>query len=230
MVIIDRTKEVIEVKTLLKYHSTLNLLDAGSTFNIDAAGGVGFNEGWRKLDGISFVSERIIDLAGLAVEDETVFFEGITIQEGSMASGANGGAGDGFVIMDVVSTVPLDVDNDYGKYFFHGIGFPNGGMANFEHIPFCRSSRYTIDLDTAGAFAFKAAAEQSGSLEPTASDRLYVYRFLTVVNFSTTMSGITVAPARLLCAVSTREEPDHTYLMRLKRSYDLQNEPDVDRA
>jgi hypothetical protein len=34
--------------------------------------------------------------------------------------------------------------------------------------------------------------------------------------------------ARYLLRASAKEEAEFEYLMRLKRSYDLQNEPDVD--
>jgi len=216
------------VKTLLKYHSSLILNGGASDFNIDAAGGVGFNQGWRKLDGLTFVSERILDCAGLSMEEETLFFDGITVQEGGIGAGAQGGAGDSFVVFDIVSSVPLDIDNDFGKIIFHGAGFPSGGVSNFEHIPYSRTTRYTLDLDTGAAFAFKAYSEQSGSMEPTASDRLYLYRLVVVGNFTGTLTNLTVPSARVLFALTTKEEPTFEYLMRLKRSYDLQQSPDVD--
>tara|TARA_Y100000114_G_scaffold108968_1_gene102374 strand:- start:1115 stop:1780 length:666 start_codon:yes stop_codon:yes gene_type:complete len=221
------------MKTLVKYHSTLLVQGVGTgpsytDYDIDASGGVGFNEGWRKLNATSFVSERIIDVAGLTIEDETIFFDGITVQEGGLGSGITGQVGDSFVTMDIVASVPLDVDNDFGKILLHGAGFPDGGQSNFEHIPYSRTVRQTLDLSTSAAFAFKVSSEQSGSLEPTASDRLYVYRFVFLVNFSTAMSAVQVNSARVLCAVRTREEPAHEYIMRLLRSYNLQNGPDED--
>jgi len=216
------------VKTLLKYHSSLILLGSASDYDINASGGVGFNQGWRKLNGLTFVSERILDCAGLAMEEETLFFDGITVQDGGVGAGAIGGPGDSFVVMDIVSSVPLDIDNDFGKILLHGAGFPSGGMSNFEHIPYSKTTRYTLDIDTGAAFAFKAYSEQSGSMEPTASDRLYIYRLVLVSNFSTLLTSLTVPSARVLFALNTKEEPTFEYLMRLMRSYDLQQSLDVD--
>jgi hypothetical protein len=68
---------------------------------------------------------------------------------------------------------------------------------------------------------------QLGSLLPTATDRIYCYR---VVSFGPGNSDGTLlmSGARYLLRASAKEEAEFEYLMRLKRSYDLQNEPDVD--
>ena len=72
---------------------------------------------------------------------------------------------------------------------------------------------------------------QSGSNMPTASDRIYCYR-LVIPDASqapaATIVSINVPPARYLLQVEAREEPTYQHLMRLKRSYDLQQQPDVD--
>jgi hypothetical protein len=205
---------------------------APGDFDLVTSAAPGFNQGWRKVDGITFVSERVLDVAGLAMEEETLFFDGITVQEASFTAGISGTPvgtpGDSFIVMDFVSTVPIDIDADFGKIFFHGVGFPASGGSNFEHIPYARTVRYTLDLDTNAAFAFKASTEQSGSMEPTASDRLYVYRLIFIIDFSGTTSIVTVPGARVLFALTTKEEPTYEYLMRLKRSYDLQQSSDVD--
>ena len=220
------------MKTLLKYHASANLLrQADGSYALDAAGARGFNHEWRPVPGTTstFVSEQILDVAGLAMEEETLFFDGITVQEGGVGAGMIGGAGDSFVTFDIVSTIPIDIDNNYSRILFYGVGFPAGPPINFEHIPYCLRTRYTLDLDTAAAFAFKASTEQCGSMEPTASDKLYVYRLLFIFDTSTTgLTGVTVPPARVLFAISTKEEATYSYMMRLKRSYDLQQSPDVD--
>ena len=68
-----------------------------------------------------------------------------------------------------------------------------------------------------------------GSLEATASDRVYSYRVVTL-GLNTTATQLTMAPTRHLLKTEAREEKDYEYLMRLKRSYELQQEPDVDKA
>jgi len=44
----------------------------------------------------------------------------------------------------------------------------------------------------------------------------------------TNMTTLTVYPARHLLSSVAKEEPEFQYLMRLMKSYQLQQEPDVD--
>jgi hypothetical protein len=219
------------VKTLLKYHSAANLnKQPDNSWLLDASGARGFNHGWRPVPSTTtvFVSEQVLDVAGLAMEEETLFFDGITTQEGGIGAGIEGDAGDSFVTFDIVSTIPIDIDNNYSRILFYGVGYPAGPPINFEHIPFALRTRYTLDLDTAAAFAFKASTEQHGSMEPTASDKLYVYRLLFIYDQSTNATSVSVPPVRVLFAITAQEEATYSYMMRLKRSYDLQQSPDVD--
>ena len=67
--------------------------------------------------------------------------------------------------------------------------------------------------------------EQLGSLEPTASDRVYVYRVISI----TGGDGVyNFYPVRFILRADAREEPEYQYLMRLKRSYELQQTLDRD--
>lgn len=217
------------MKTLVKYHTALFAdRDPAIVGVYDLNTSQGYSQGWRKVGPTTFVSEVILDLAGVAMEDETIFFDGITVQEGGIGNAITGQAGDSFVVLDIVSSIPLDIDGDFGNILLHGAGFPFGGKSNFDHIQYSRTNRFTLDLDTSAAFAFKASSEQSGSLYPTASDRLYIYRLVSIFDFSNALTSMGVASSRVVFAVNTKEEPTYQYLMRLKRSYDLQQEPDVD--
>ena len=71
--------------------------------------------------------------------------------------------------------------------------------------------------------------QQIGSLQPTASDRVYSYSVL-VMGSPIGADTITISPCRHLLRAEAREEKEYEYLMRLKRSYELQQEPDVDKA
>ena len=82
------------------------------------------------------------------------------------------------------------------------------------------------DLDNqAATFMIPISDEQMGSLEPTASDRIYCYR---IVSLTGTDGSYGVYPVRYLLRAEAKEEPEYEYLMRLKRSYELQNQPDRD--
>ena len=63
-------------------------------------------------------------------------------------------------------------------------------------------------------------------MKPTASDRVYSYRVALVATVSA--DRMDLSGCRHILQAVAREESDHEYLMRLMRSYQLQQEPDVD--
>jgi len=221
------------MKTLAKYHSALYLTTTPGSGNFvfaDTTGFVGFNSGWTDLgQGGQFVSENYFDLAGLSMEDKTMFFDGMTTQEaGNMAFGG-GAAGDSVVVYDIMTSVPFDATNIavQAAILNVGLGFP-GGRLDYEHVLYQRVRRHTLDTTNAAAFPLLVEDKQSGSLMPTASDRIYSYRYVFIVDISGTLSGMTIPGSRHLISASPREEPEFEHIMRLKRSYDLQQSQDVD--
>lgn len=214
------------MKTLTKYHSPLSVTKIGPN-DFDFAPFTGYNGNWEKLEGTVFLSSTFIDLAGIAIDEETVFPDMITVQEGGLGNAMTGAAGDSMVTMDIISSVALDMPAVYGKIFLFGAGFPNGA-GDFQHIQYARTERHTLDLDTQAAFPFKAESNQSGSMAATASDRLYVYRMVFFYDVSNTLSAATRAAARVVLGVNVQKEQDYQYLMRLKRSYELQQSFDRD--
>ena len=214
------------MKTLAKYHDPLFGTIAGGLFTIDAATVSG---GWSQPIPGHCVSSVFFDLAGLSQEEKTIFFDGMVVQEGGI-SAIGGTAGDNYVLFDIMSSIPIDFTdaNNLGDLALRGIGFP-GTVLNFEHVLYYRYRRYTLDLDTSARMAMVAQDQQAGSMMPTASDRIYSYR--VVIIDATTLgsaTSINVQSARHLIQASPREEPTFQHIMRLKRSYDLQQSYDED--
>lgn len=218
------------MKTLVKYHSALDLSqNAPNDYDLTPVGQFGSNQGWTKISGQCFASETYFDLAGLSMDDKTIFPSGITCQLGSPARELGAAAGDNFLVLDVITSIPVEMvfgSLEVLNWFNIGPGFP-GTTLNFEHVLYCRGQRWTTDLDTNNAFPMKADEWQCGSMSPTASDRLYSYR-VVLVDLNATATRIVTHSARHVMQVDVAEEPTYQYLMRLKRSYDLQYEPDVD--
>jgi hypothetical protein len=214
---------------LSKYHGYLGLIETApgaNTYEPDSN-----SNGWEQVQSIqTFVSSVYIDLAGLSKDNETVFFNGITTQEAqpiSIASAAAAPQGNSVLVYDIVTSIPINWQTiDTTAWAFHGIGFP-GSILNFEHVLYHRLRRYTLDIDHAGAFALPMTDEQAGSLQPTASDRLYCYRLVTPFPF-TGITQVSIPPVRYVAMTSTKKEQEYQYLMRLKKSYDLQQSFDVD--
>jgi hypothetical protein len=228
-----RKKEVDEMKTLAQYHPHIAVSWNGNdwVFNNVAQnynGGVDFVSSTNNQSFVAMLSEQVIDLAGLAIDDKTIFPVGITTQEAYFPTMSAGAPGDQVWIYDLVTSIPLSQNSfDWGLVYLNGAGFP-GGILNFEHVQYQRVRRFTLDLDTATAIPLKVGDEQSGSLAPSASDRLYSYKLVILYNLSSTVIGTSTPTSRILIRANTKEEPEYEYLMRLKRSYDLQNEPDRD--
>lgn len=78
------------------------------------------------------------------------------------------------------------------------------------------------------------AQTSNGMMKATASDRLYysIYFQLNALKIgpgpTSTIDRIFVPGHRVVIDVDPKEEPDHQYIMRLIRSYNLQQDPDID--
>ena len=62
------------------------------------------------------------------------------------------------------------------------------------------------------------------SLEPTAADKLYGYRIVSVSSGEGEGDTIAVPASRVLMPGNISSEPKLEYMMRLKRSYELANQ------
>jgi hypothetical protein len=218
------------MKTLTQQHGFLSLSEiappGSNSYQVDPA-----SNGWRKVQGNEvFVSETYFDLAGMAQEEQTLFFEGMAVQEAqphSIVSAAAAKQGNSIIVYDIMTSIAINWDTvDLVGWGTSGFGF-SPSILNFEHVLYQRMRRYTLDVDTGAAFPLKADDQQSGSMAPTASDRIYCYRVVSTFPV-TGITQVAVAPARYLLNVQAKEEPTYQHLMRLKRSYDLQQTPDVD--
>ena len=219
---ITRKKEVDEMKIMTKEFPRISVNKVGPLFSSDTT------DGWRQVSagGGTWISSTYFDLAGLAIDDKTLFFSGAIVQEVLNPTSVPSTAGNGLLIGDIMSTTPL-TDAEVELFLVYG-NTAQGGAINFEETVFGRVRFFNVDIDNAaGGYMIKVFDNQLGSLDATATDRIYCYR---VVGFQGTMTdGVhSVWPARYVLSADAIEEPEHVYLMRLKRSYDLQQRLDRD--
>lgn len=171
----------------------------------------------------------------MAIEDKTIFFEAAGIQTVLAPLANNTGAGDSCLIMDLMSTRPLTdaqilLTVSFGN--FAGNATSDGqGPLSFEETVYARTQMFVRHVDTS-AWGYITMTDENffGSMEPTASDRVYSYR-LVIPSQGTAgsdMDQLTIYPARHLLRSTAKEEPDFQYIMRLMKSYQLQQSPDVD--
>ena len=187
-------------------------------------------EGWHPLGTNGFYNEQILDLAGLSQQEKTIFFNGIAQQDGFNPITLAGAAGDSLICLDVISSVPI-TEASLGRMvvFNNFSSFATGEpIPTFEQTVYLNSREFVVDLDTAAwGRMVLVSSNQLGSLQPTASDRLYCYRIVMFgQNFTGTASGTDAV--RFVIGAKAEEEKEYQYLMRLKKSYDLQQSFDVD--
>ena len=219
------------MKTLMGYHGPLQVdQDAGGNWRVDPNALAGFNQGWKHIglpnQGV-FLSSRQIDMAGLSIEEKSLFFEAASIQTPTYTCSQSGTApGDNIQIIDAVSTIPLDVENNVFDPVFLGFGFPGSNLGNHEHIIYGRFQRWSTDVDHAQTFPVMIESNTFGSMEATASDTLYLYRWAYFTAVAITVGS--VGPARVMFGINAKDEPTYQQLMRMRRSYELQQSPDRD--
>ena len=219
------------MKTLTKEHQYLQLVRSGPDWTVQFTTG-----SWKKIGAETFVSENYFDLAGMAIDDKTLFFEAAGVQTVLAPLANNVGTGDSAIIMDIMSTRQI-TDAQLIATLIYGNFAGNQGVAgsqgplSFEETVYARTQMFVRHVDTA-AWGYLTLTDENffGSMQPTASDRIYSYRlvFLSALTGGTNTTEVTIAPARHVLKSTAREESDHEYLMRLMRSYQLQQTYDED--
>jgi hypothetical protein len=214
------------MKTLAKEFDTLQVNFAGGNYSLDPSLS---NSGWRQIFpnlGV-FVNSTYFDLAGMTMEEKTLFFQGAAIQEVLNPQFSPASPGDGMIVVDIMSQVPLtDAEVNNFKISGNMLASPSATLT-FDQTIYGRIRYMNVDLDNqAGTFAITVSDNQLGSLSPSASDRVYCYRYVTIAQGAPGFS--TLFPARYLLRADAKSEAEYEYLMRLKRSYELQNQPDRD--
>jgi len=206
-------------KTLTKQFDTLQFsVQGGTTVYISG-------DGWRRVSDFVYANQQYFDLAGMSMEDKTLFFSGAAIQEVINPAISPADVGNIVIVADVMTSKPL---SDTDIQLLPSLGNFFDSTLTFDQTIYFRIQLFNTDIDNAaGGYTILQSSNQLGSLEPTASDRVYITRIVqSSINNS---DGLNVVyPARYMLRAEAKEEPEYEYLMRLKRSYELQQEPDRD--
>ena len=196
------------------------------------------------------VSEHKLDLSGYTMDDLTVYFRNSFEQRGGdtfttwyASTGRPIGAYNAaWLEVTVLSSVPLSDDNLSGMAFtspgFITADIPTIDYGNFNRTQIIHGSRLVWQIDSSlspnleeegSAYNVVIQSNDFSSLEPTAADCIYCYRFLILPRSTTgaPTTGLTqmqIPAKRVLLNATTDKEPEIEYLMRLKRSYELANQ------
>ena len=165
------------------------------------------------------------DLAGMTIDDETLFIKLAQIQRYFPPTLTNAATGDSFDEMMIMSTHPLtDAELISASADVYS-------QLSFEEIVYASCRRYvkTVDEGNFGSPVLLHDNITSGA-EATASDRIYCYRLSTptAVQPLQGVDGVTLASVNFVIVADAKKEAEYEYLMRLARSYQLQQRFDRD--
>ena len=211
------------MKTMVKEFGALSVTNAAGVWSIN-----GDVFGWEQITPNQnfFVARTYFDLAGLTLDNETLFFEGAAVQDVTNPTSVPAAAGNLARVIDILSNKPLTNNEALNAIVSGNMISTASANLTFDQTIYMRYRIFNTDIDNlAGSFMITLADNQLGSLSPTASDRVYVTRIVSLFGGD---ASYDVQPVRFLLQATADEEPEYQYLMRLKRSYELQNRFDRD--
>ena len=175
------------------------------------------------------VGTGYIDLSGLSMEQKTIAIEKLAIQYQAAPTFSNAVTGDGCQISIIVADIPIDRVDHVGPGFA-------GSTMSAQNCFIHRVQQWSVGIDAGGFSSFSRIENETitGNASMTTSDRIYYSVFLAIQSKvlgpdpTSTLSNVIFPGIRIVLGCNVTEEPEYVYLMRQRRAYELQNEPDVD--
>jgi len=180
---------------------------------------------WEVLTASSFLSREILDISGLAKQELTLFFASQGIQRSYLyattviASPTGGG---GLIDVFIVSDVPLG-DPTGSTPFSQFAGFSKS-PDNYINTKFAQG-RVLVQSTSTPLVMMESDQWNFGSGEPTATDKLYLYRWVSILsNAGVALEAnlIHVPDQRYVATGITTKEPELIHINRLRLSYEQQ--------
>jgi hypothetical protein len=218
----------------LAHPSTLKSLCEPVTCTFGALGSVTLSAGsWGDTttsSGVPFLFwEGAIDLSAFSMKDLTWITTAKDIQEpGNFV--LNYATPQRMEFIEFVSNTPFNLTRLVAIADNWEIGNAVPGMMNsevdFQNIIDGRWRQFSPDTTLPAASALTLKSSSFGSCEPSASDRLYTYCMVKFHDISTIAPADTVfiPGRRFLLGGAAIQEGDAEYIMRLRRSYVLQQD------
>lgn len=172
---------------------------------------------------------QYIDLAGMTQQEKTLFIEGLQVEYQVTPYATDATPGDQIEIIFMVTDQPV------GALDFLNPGFA-GSTLNAENCALYQQDVWTFTQDSASWSSYPTLTSRTtaGSMMATASDRLYCSVYQRVITRkigpaqTSTIDNITIPGFRYTVNVDVKEEEMYRYMMRLRRSYELQQSADRD--
>lgn len=216
---------------IIKEFPSLNVVSTGVSDDWDLQPiGIITNEGWQKLGPSFFLNRQTIDLHGLTAEEKTMFFSTQFLQRATRYSTTmNFATSGGMTITDqfIISDSPLDdiigTVPDNARSFEAGFNTSPDDYITIklgEGVVMAQNNAIPLVLSLVDGYSF-------GSGDPTATNKLYCYRF---VDLDTTLtpippgSLIELPSVRYVGVGVTTKEKSLVWMQRMKRAFEIQNQ------
>jgi len=215
---------------------TISKLTLGYFGTMEAGAWPPYN-GWESitpsgLGGDLLCWQGRLDLQANFKQELTFFPTGQTIQEpGIFVGELEGSSGTYLEVLEIVSQVPLGLQTIADEWSGFGIA-PTRSVPSFlestsshEDILVGRYRTLLASTVSSDTTMYNTAKTQNfGSGEPTATDELYIYVLVRLSGLldPEAENALRVPERRFVIAGLLAEEPDLEYMMRLKRSFELQ--------
>lgn len=168
-----------------------------------------------------------IDLSKMQMDEETLFPVGVTVQDPGIYVSSEA-TNKSMVVIDLITTKEIDpslIVNFSGFFIDDATGSMYGMLGSSDDQTQIVFGQYRLMTGNANLPALPDVvrtewANDFSSGEPTAVDQLHCYRIVQINGVAD--AQMYVPAARFYLAGAIGEEPDLEYMMRLKRSYELQ--------
>ena len=211
-------KEVVLTKNL-------GYLQIDNTGANPAIGPTSYNMGtWEELTSNVFYMQEEIDVAGLTKQELTFFPISGDVQRGPTSIGLTAG-----YIQEWIFVTASPITPNVGQQFMTWNLVAQGSSSTeFQNIIWGKTWTWALNTSIPQNFAVAVNTSLMGSGEPTNGDRLYVYRIAALIGATPGLGFAELPSVRLLISGQLQEEAEYQQLMRMRRSYELQQSYDED--
>ncbi len=179
--------------------------------------------GWKTLANQVVYYENYFDLSAYELDDLTLVPTAISLQDGLPYTTTSQDPLTQLPIFDIVSQEKLSMAELYTIYTA-GYDYPSSpnSTQDWSQLLMCNFRLLTPQTDfLITNLLLPATGGSLGSAEPTAVQKLWVYRVLIPTASDLTASTWVVPATRFVLAAEIVKEDELPYMMRLKRSYEL---------
>jgi len=173
--------------------------------------------GISQLSDNVFVMSSYYDLSGYTLDDLTAFFAGVTIQEEFTPHGTMTG-----FIVDMVTTHQLSSTDIINAHFTDPtstLDLPGFNLSTFDmnQVIFARTRTFNTSAEWGQISEY--GRTQWGTCSAATSEKIYLTRIIYTA-IPIIPAVLNVPPCNYVTSIVVGREPDLTFMMRQRRSYE----------